>query len=102
VEPGHTWVVDVYVETDRLVLRRFTPDDLELVVELDGDPEVKRYIDGGAPVDRQELTETLRWWLGYYDRGQRYGFLGGDREVVRPVHRLVPPTPGRGRRTPRA
>jgi len=66
--------VDVYVETDRLVLRRFTPDDLGLVVELDGDPEVKRYIDGSAPVDRRELAETLQWWLGYYDRGERYGF----------------------------
>jgi len=74
VEPGHTWVVDVYVETDRLVLRRFTSDDLELVIELDGDPQVKRYIDGGLPVDRRELAETLQWWLGYYDRGERYGF----------------------------
>ena len=91
----------MYVETDRLVLRRFTPDDLGLVVELDGDPKVKRYIDGGAPVDRRELAETLQWWLGYYDRGERYGFWA-DREVVRPVHRLVPPTPRRGRRTPRA
>jgi len=74
VEPGHTWVVDVYVETGRLVLRRFTSDDLELVVELDGDPQVKRYIDGGLRVDRRELVETLQWWLGYYDRGERYGF----------------------------
>ena len=74
VERGHTWVVDVYVETGRLVLRRFTPDDLELVVDLDGDPQVKRYIDGGAPVDRREVAETLQWWLGYYDRGERYGF----------------------------
>jgi RimJ/RimL family protein N-acetyltransferase len=71
---GHTWVVDVYVETGRLVLRRFTSDDLELVVELDGDPQVKRYIDGGLRVDRRELVETLQWWLGYYDRGERYGF----------------------------
>ena len=60
MEPGHTWVVDVYVETDRLVLRRFTLDDLELGAELDGDPQVKRYIDGGAPVDRRELAETLK------------------------------------------
>ena len=32
--------VDVFVETDRLVLRRFTRDDLELIAELDSDPEV--------------------------------------------------------------
>jgi len=62
------------MEPTTAVLRRFTPDDLELVVELDGDPQVKRYIDGGLRVDRRELVETLQWWLGYYDRGERYGF----------------------------
>jgi RimJ/RimL family protein N-acetyltransferase len=66
--------VDSFLETDRLVLRRFAPDDLELLVELDGDPEVKRYIDGGAPADREELGEMLAWWLGYYERYDGYGF----------------------------
>ena len=66
--------MDVFIETDRLTLRRFTADDLELLVELDGDPEVKRYIDGGAPVDRQDLAAMLEWWLGYYDRFDGYGF----------------------------
>jgi RimJ/RimL family protein N-acetyltransferase len=65
---------DVFLETDRLVLRRFKGDDLELIVELDGDPEVKRYIDGGADVDREDLAETLTWWLGYYERYEGYGF----------------------------
>ena len=66
--------VDVFVETDRLVLRRFTRDDLELLVQLDSDPDVKRYIDGGAPVDRDDLADTLAWWLQYYDRYDGYGF----------------------------
>ncbi len=66
--------VDVFVETDRLVLRRFTRDDLELLVELDSDRQVKRYIDNGAAVDRSDLAETLEWWLGYYDRYEGYGF----------------------------
>ena len=66
--------MDVFVETERLVLRRFTGDDLELLVELDGDPEVKRYIDNGAPVDRADLADMLEWWLGYYDRFDGYGF----------------------------
>jgi RimJ/RimL family protein N-acetyltransferase len=65
---------DVFLETDRLVLRRFTTDDLALIAELDGDPEVKRYIDGGAAVDREDLAETLAWWLGYYERYEGYGF----------------------------
>jgi RimJ/RimL family protein N-acetyltransferase len=67
-------VVDVFVDTERLVLRRFTREDLDSIVELDSDPEVKRYIDNGATVDRQDLAETLEWWLGWYERSERYGF----------------------------
>ncbi len=67
-------VVHVYLETDRLVLRRFTSGDLDLIVELDGDLEVKRYIDNGAAVDRDDLREMLDWWLGYYERFDGYGF----------------------------
>ena len=66
--------MDVFLETERMVLRRFTLDDLDLIIELDGDPEVKRYIDNGAPIDREDLIETLEWWLGYYERFEGYGF----------------------------
>ena len=52
----------------------FTPTIWSWSRRWDGDPQVKRYIDGGVPVDRQGLAETLRWWLGYYDRGEWYGF----------------------------
>lgn len=34
----------VVLETDRLVLRRFTEDDAPLVFDLDSDPEVMRYV----------------------------------------------------------
>jgi RimJ/RimL family protein N-acetyltransferase len=74
--------MEVFVETARLVLRRFTRDDLDLIVELDSDAEVKRYIDNGADVDRDELTEMLEWWLGYYDRFAGYGFWAAiDKET---------------------
>ncbi len=66
--------MDVYLETERMVLREFTADDLELIVALDGEPGVKRYIDNDAPVDRDELTERLEWWLGYDGRTVGYGF----------------------------
>ena len=68
------WWMDVFVETDRVALRRFTRDDLELIVGLDNDPGVKRYIDDGAAVDREELAENLDWWLGYYEKFEAYGF----------------------------
>ncbi len=37
------------VETDRLVLRQFTVDGADLLIELDSDPEVMRYLTGGEP-----------------------------------------------------
>src|SRR5579872_6862695 len=65
----------VLLETQRLVLRRFTLDDVALVVELDSDPEVMRYISGGAPTPREEVeTDILPAWLGYYERYTGLGF----------------------------
>jgi RimJ/RimL family protein N-acetyltransferase len=51
--------VDVYLETDRLVLRRFGDADVDKLVELDRDPEVMRYINGGRPTPREEIEEQF-------------------------------------------
>ncbi len=68
-------MVHVYLETERLVLRRFTPADVDLVTALDADPAVMRYINGGRPTPREEIRDDyLPAWLAYYDRGDRYGF----------------------------
>ncbi|MGZ4768883.1 MAG: GNAT family N-acetyltransferase [Ilumatobacteraceae bacterium] len=64
----------IFLETERLALRWFSRDDLDLVVELDGDAEVMRYINDGLPVDLAEVTENLDWWLTHYDRDGGYGF----------------------------
>ncbi|MER6144896.1 GNAT family N-acetyltransferase [Streptomyces sparsogenes] len=47
--------MDIFLETERMVLRPFTPDDLDRLVELDGDPEVMRYINGGRPTPRDTI-----------------------------------------------
>ena len=66
---------DVYLETDRLILRRFTEDDLDDIEALDADPAVMRYINGGRPTPREELrTEYLPFWMAYYERGRAWGF----------------------------
>jgi RimJ/RimL family protein N-acetyltransferase len=41
--------VDTYLETERLALRCFTVDDADLLIELDSDPAVMRYLSGGTP-----------------------------------------------------
>jgi RimJ/RimL family protein N-acetyltransferase len=67
--------MSVYLETERLRLRRFTAEDADLLVELDSDPAVMRFITGGRPTSRAEIeTELLPWWLAYYERYAGYGF----------------------------
>ena len=51
--------MQVFLETERLVLRRFTADDVDLLVELDSDPEVLRYVTGGPPTPREEIEGDI-------------------------------------------
>jgi RimJ/RimL family protein N-acetyltransferase len=58
-----------YLETERLQLRRFTAADTDLLVELDSDPAVMRYITGGRATPRAEIeTDILPWWIAQYVR----------------------------------
>ena len=64
-----------FLETERLTLRRFTPDDVDLLVELDSDPEVMFWITGGRTTSREEIeTDVLPAFLGYYEKYEGYGF----------------------------
>ena len=67
--------MQVFLETEGLVLRRFTDDDVENLVELDSDPEVMRFINGGRPTARDEVeNEILPAFLDYYVRFAGHGF----------------------------
>jgi RimJ/RimL family protein N-acetyltransferase len=67
--------VHVFLETERLVLRRFTTGDVGNLVRLDADPDVMRFVSAGAPTSREEIeNEFLPTFLGYYQRYQAFGF----------------------------
>jgi RimJ/RimL family protein N-acetyltransferase len=67
--------VQVFLETQRLVLRRFCVDDADNLVNLDADPDVTRFVTGGRPTSRDEIeNEVLPAFLGYYERYAGYGF----------------------------
>jgi RimJ/RimL family protein N-acetyltransferase len=57
-------VVIGWFETERMVLRPLTLDDVDTLVALDRDPEVMRYITGGRPTPRDEVVETVRRRIG--------------------------------------
>lgn len=49
--------VDTCLETERLALRRFTADDADLLIELDSDAAVMRYLTGGTPTPPEMVRE---------------------------------------------
>jgi len=65
----------VHLETERLLLREFTPDDAGLLEELDSDPAVMFFITGGRATPLQEIEqEFLPAFLAYHARADGYGF----------------------------
>ncbi len=50
------------LETDRLLLRRLLPDDLDALFALYSDPEIRRYFPEGT-LTYEETREELEWFL---------------------------------------
>ncbi|WP_199850581.1 GNAT family N-acetyltransferase [Streptomyces sp. CMB-StM0423] len=50
--------MDVVLETERLVLRRFTEAEVDILVELDSDPEVMRFLTG-EPTARAQIEDEV-------------------------------------------
>ena len=65
-----------------MTLRPITMDDVDLLVALDSDPEVMRYISGGKPSSRAETERIVQRslghrWLGFErDTGEFVGWFG--------------------------
>jgi RimJ/RimL family protein N-acetyltransferase len=67
--------MQVFIETRRLLLRRFTEADAVNLFDLDSDPEVMRFLTGGKPTSREVIrNETLPRFFHYYDRFGGLGF----------------------------
>ncbi|MCF7826911.1 MAG: GNAT family N-acetyltransferase [Candidatus Marinimicrobia bacterium] len=49
----------VYLETQRMILREFTEADVDLLVDLDSDPEVTRFINGGKPTPHDYISKIV-------------------------------------------
>lgn len=73
-------MTETYVlKTERLRLREFTAADVDLFVDLDGDPEVMRFL-SHAPTSRDEIASTLLpRLLGQYRTGPLGTWAAEDR-----------------------
>ncbi|KXK58680.1 GNAT family acetyltransferase [Micromonospora rosaria] len=69
----------ILLTTARLVLREFTPADVDLLVELDSDPAVMRYLTGGAATPAQTVRErVLPRILAHYRRPPGLGWWAAE------------------------
>ena len=61
--------MSTYLTTERLTLRPFAADDADLLIELDSDPAVMRYLSGGEPTAPEVVRDLgMPSLLAGYDR----------------------------------
>ena len=63
------------LRTERLWLRAFTAEDLDRLYDLDSDPMVMRFINGGTPASYEEIKDIfLPLILDYHAKYDYFGF----------------------------
>jgi RimJ/RimL family protein N-acetyltransferase len=71
------------LQTERLTLRPFVADDLDDLVELDSDPDVMHFINGGVATPPDEVErEVLPHFLAYADGASGYGFWAAEERAT--------------------
>ncbi len=66
--------MNIFFETERLILRQFSEDDADKLFELDRDPKVVRFINGGTPTEYEVIQqERLPRILSFYQVYEHYG-----------------------------
>jgi hypothetical protein len=68
--------MQIYLETERLILRYFAETDADDLFDLNNDPEVMHYLTGGRTIPREEIErETLPRYLSHAARTDGYGLF---------------------------
>jgi ribosomal-protein-alanine N-acetyltransferase len=62
------------LETDRLLLRRFTPSDIDDLTHVYANPETMRFF--GGPHTREQAEDEITWCLEQYERNVTTGGCG--------------------------
>ncbi len=65
----------IVAETERILLRHLTLDDVDALADMYRDPDVRRYFPEG-PLTREETREEVAWVIDVYYRRFGYGLWG--------------------------
>jgi RimJ/RimL family protein N-acetyltransferase len=75
--------MQVFLETDRLTLRRFSEEDADNLFELNGDPAVMRFLASGGPTPREEIEDRIiPFFLSYYERFDGLGYWAAEAKLT--------------------
>lgn len=76
--------MSTFLETARMALRPFAEGDLDRLVDLDNDPEVMRYLNGGRPTPRETVrTEQLPRLLRSFPATGTVGYWAAEAKDTR-------------------
>lgn len=56
------------IETERLLFRKFTDDDLPLLIEQRSDPEVNKYLGGPRRQNAEALETRMKFYMDCYEK----------------------------------
>lgn len=56
------------IETERLIIRKFTMNDLPRLIELRSDPEVYKYLGGTRMQNAEALEKRLQFYIDCYEK----------------------------------
>ncbi len=62
---------DIYLETERIVLREMRRSEAHLLFTLDSDPAVMKYLSGGKTTDLEECEKGILRICDYYEKYDR-------------------------------
>ncbi len=69
------------IETKRLLLRRFKRTDVDDLLLLNSDPEVRRFVEDGRPVTKEQLLTDIESWLAADEESTIFGFWAVEEKV---------------------
>ena len=65
----------IFLKTDRILLTEVTKDDVPLLIDLDSDPEVMKYLTDGKPSTIEDVTAGIERMLKVAEKFQyKFGF----------------------------
>ena len=73
------------LETERLLLRRLLPEDLDALYALYRDPEIRRYFPDGI-LTYEETKEELEWFLNGHPRRPELGLWA---TIYKPTNQFI-------------